>query len=890
MKKEIKTSSPIELSVTKPISLWNKDISVKPKDLFKQLGKMAIKGVSLNFSGVGESALDAIDAVGLKKEPGELAWLLIFRSLTSATAKIIHDYKDLFVNPPDEAELDRLSCKLADEFERIEVAIGLEFFKKPEEQPFLRSLVSPLSAWLEGLGLSSTNAATVSEHLSDYFTNALHEKWRDAAGDYIKLKEFFNTPFTQATEEAHNWKLYNNWLKSHVNSRMFAESFGVEKVYVPLRAFYEEKPDNGGKDSNDRDQIWKPKRVVFDLEKDFRVWLRDFSQESAVRFISGGPGSGKSTFAKIFASRIANETSIHTLFIPLHQFDATGNLIEAMGKYIQGNRFLSSNPLDAKNGKDRLFIIFDGLDELAMQGKAASEVANAFVEEVLTRIHHGNVQGLRRNVLITGRSIIIQSVEGRLRERKQISYVLPYLLKDGNKNHKEVYAGPKKVIAEDQRNQWWILYGKATGKGYHRLPEAMCRDSLKEITAQPLLNYLVALSYGRGRVIFTDDTTLNKVYADLIHEVYLRQWEEGRRTHVGRLSEDQFVRVLEEIALAVWHGDGLSATVSSIQEKCRSGNVQGYLDSFQEGAKDGVTRLLIAFYFRQGEVRRDGDPTFEFTHKSFGEYLCALRIIRGLKKIQKYRTEMLQGNPDDGWSEKVALEHWSELCAPTEMDQDLMRFIANEILEMHKGGDDLLALQLILAELLTYAINRGLPFPSSFVGKGFKEHLRLARNAEETLLGVHYCIAEVTGQTSRLGLATHAAFGEWIARLRGQREGGNKLGLKSLGFLDMNGYCLNFQDFYKANLKGANFTGAECWLVIFIKADLEKSVLEGANLFEANLEGANLLGANLARANLARANLEGANLKGAILEEANLEGANLKWANLEGTHLWEEGP
>lgn len=111
---------------------------------------------------------------------------------------------------------------------------------------------------------------------------------------------------------------------------------------------------------------------------------------------------------------------------------------------------------------------------------------------------------------------------------------------------------------------------------------------------------------------------------------------------------------MDEIALAVWHGDGRTATVASIREKFQSGGIARYLELFQEGAKAGVTRLLTAFYFRQSENRKDGDPTFEFTHKSFGEYLTALRIVRLLRQMEKQRRRQ-QEDPDDGWSEKEAL-------------------------------------------------------------------------------------------------------------------------------------------------------------------------------------------------------------------------------------------
>ncbi|MCI5190631.1 MAG: hypothetical protein D3905_12780, partial [Candidatus Electrothrix sp. AS4_5] len=274
---------------------------------------------------------------------------------------------------------------------------------------------------------------------------------------------------------------------------------------------------------------------------------------------------------------------------------------------------------------------------------------------------------------------------------------------------------------------------------------------------------------------------------DLIKAVDCRQYEEcGKgRVCVSELKKSEFLRVLEEIALAVWHGDGRTATVSSIREKFKSGRIETYLDRFQEGAKAGVTRLLTAFYFRQSENRRDGDPTFEFTHKSFGEYLTALRIIRLLRQMQKQRRRQ-EDDPDDGWSEKEALQHWTSFCAVTAIDWDLLRFISNEFRAMTQA--ELLALQAMVRELLSYTINQGLPFHEDFKDKGFKAHLHLAQNAEMALLAVHFHIAELTEQRSRLKLESEFAFGEWFRRVNGMGGCG-----RGLGFLDLSGYNLSSQ-------------------------------------------------------------------------------------------------
>ena len=85
----------------------------------------------------------------------------------------------------------------------------------------------------------------------------------------------------------------------------------------------------------------------------------------------------------------------------------------------------------------------------------------------------------------------------------------------------------------------------------------------------------------------------------------------------------------------------------------------------------------------------------------------------------------------------------------------------------------------------------------------------------------------------------------------------------------------------RADLRGANLSGA----------DLSGADLRGANLNGADLSGADLRGANLSYANLLGASLNDVNLwyvnfRHANLESVNLKGANLSDANLRGTNLW----
>jgi uncharacterized protein YjbI with pentapeptide repeats len=88
-----------------------------------------------------------------------------------------------------------------------------------------------------------------------------------------------------------------------------------------------------------------------------------------------------------------------------------------------------------------------------------------------------------------------------------------------------------------------------------------------------------------------------------------------------------------------------------------------------------------------------------------------------------------------------------------------------------------------------------------------------------------------------------------------------------------------------ADLRDANLGGANLRSVDLRSTDLRSVDLSGADLRDANLSGADLRYANLSGADLRDANLSGADLGGANLRYANLSGADLRDANLRSVDL-----
>ena len=869
-------------SVSKPVALWNKPIKANFKELFKSLGKGVINGAPGQWGEVAKDAVEATAALGLGSAPGEVAWLLIYRSLVEAIESLVKGNQELLFEKPNESDLDLLCDRLNHSLESIELRIDQDFFSRPKDLPILEPIKTAFADWLKYFSVNQAQALTISHRLPTYFVFALHEEWAKHPEKYASLKEL-NTPFTPANEREQSWQRYLAWLQKQVEEPMFLEAFGLKQVYVPLHAYYKQKI--GGKKSEEFERRIreddKYQRIVLDLEIELEAWLEKGDRNDAIRVISGGPGSGKSSFAKIFAANQAEKGKIPVLFIPLHHFEPSNDLVEAVAKFVRDDSFLRHNPLDKDKADSRLLIIFDGLDELAMQGKIATEIAQQFVREVQRKVERFNRSETCLQVLIGGRELVVQANSSDFRQPQQILHILPYFVTEDERTN---YIDDQNLLEQDQRQIWWQKYGYASGRGYDCLPEELNQNNLTEITAQPLLNYLVALSFDQQKK-FPIDGNLNAIYANLLTAVYERGWDD-RRQHaaIRGIEEKDFVRILEEIALASWHGDGRTTTVREIEAHCEHSSLKSLLEKFQESAKLGVTRLLTAFYFRESGVKEQ-EKTFEFTHKSFGEYLTAKRIVREVRLIHK-KLKDRQNDPDEGWDEREALKRWAILCGASVMDEYLFNFVVDEM--PLQNPLDVSDWQQTLCDLIGFMLRHGMPMERLTPRPDFQEENRQARNAEEALLALLNACARVTKTVLKIQWHTPEAFGIWISRLQGQRidtYANDVFYLNCLSFLDLQGCTLILKDFLAANLERANLQGANLQGANLQGANLEWTHLEWTHLEGANLEWANLVGATLVRANLQGANLEEAHLVGANLEWANLEGANLVGANLKGAIL-----
>ncbi|MBE9071467.1 pentapeptide repeat-containing protein [Microcystis sp. LEGE 08355] len=870
------------ISVSKPQNIWKRQVKVNLRSLFSTLGKATLNGAFLKWDDLAENGVEVLDDLGLSRTPGELAGLLIIRSLMEAMKGLLKSNADLLPQEVEKLSLKELYRQITDFLEEPELILDQDFFEHPERLPIVAPIQAAFLRWLttNNLITNSQEAQSLSNRLPAYFVLALQEQWKDKRDEYSLLLDEIDTPFNNAWKRERGWLHYRAWLQKQIDEPIFWETFSLKQIYVPLRGFYEEEI----KATPDTDYHREPsyKRIVIKLQEQLETWLEAAKSDDAIRLLTGGPGSGKSSFCKVFAAQQARLEK-QVLYIPLHRLSFSTDLVTAVKTFVQHDGFLPENPLEPSDQDLRLLIIFDGLDELSMQGKIAQEVAQNFINEVREQVKSFNNNKTRLQVLISGRDVVVQSNKNNFKKPRQIITILPYWVANSDN-----FSDDDNLLKVDQRHQWWQQYGQAKGKNYAQLPTELSGKNLQEITAQPLLNYLIALTFERGEVQFSQETNLNNIYDNLLKAVYERGYEKNSRGHraIEGITEKDFVLILMEIALSCWHGNGRTTTVREIKEHCENNGLKNLLknfqDSFQSDSQGSITRLLTAFYFRESGDLRGSEKTFEFTHKSFGEYLTARRIVDRVKQIHR-KLQDSENDYDNDYDPREALIAWATLCGPTAIDEYLFSFIVNQM--QLQSPDEVKQWQKTLGHLIEYLLVKGMPMEKTNC-PNFQEEMRQARNAEEALLAVFNACGRVTEEIFPIQWPSPEAFGNWLARLQGQRIDYEPMFvLDCLSFLDLQNCLLICRDLYRANLEGANLAGANLVGANLEEANLEGAYLEGANLEGANLVGANLEEANLAGANLVGANLEEANLAPALLTGANLVGANLVGANLEGAYL-----
>jgi uncharacterized protein YjbI with pentapeptide repeats len=687
----------------------------------------------------------------------------------------------------------------------------------------------------------------------------------------------------------------------------------LRHIYIPLQV----KPlTSNGEELQDLPihiHAWAAQKLCEDRSK-------------AILFIQGEAGRGKSVFCRMFADLVRRELAFTPILIRLRDVLTLGDtLTETLEKQLENFDFTKDKSW-LTNKNQRFLFIFDGFDELILQGRSTGGLKYFLgqVEKFQSDSHH--------RILITGRPLAMQGIERSAFREKCLERVK--LLPMNNE------------IRNDWLRKWTEKSGGVELAAFIEFLKACPTDVEDKLAREPLLLYVLARIHREGAIGVNDLIGTSgmaakvKVYDKAIEWVLAKQRDSlNEKMFDYQLTIEELRQLLTEVSVCVIQSGGEIAKVNAIEyrlTKDTHNNLKETFDKILTTATDdkkALNNLLTTFYLQPARGDREG--SVEFAHKSFGEFLFAERIKEAIcdwssvTKTRKGEEDQIKQNdlewqiydllgygcltPDivdylremlansDDWQPLRLFERlnsfWESWCEGEFIDrtednlpQKKKKILAEQMperesrlgirqVDVYTG----LNVLILLLELHRYAKSRDeckdriIFYPSG--------ESQLDEYTNRLLKVIHYSDSISIGAfCQNLGLSFIGA-NLISANLSGAD-------LSSVNFLcaELNGANLN-----RAYLSGANLNGAELNGANLNRANLSHAYLHNAHLFHANLSGADLRVADLScadlnnayffDADLSDAYLNGANLSGAVLSRANLSDANLSRANLSGANL-----
>jgi len=178
-------------------------------------------------------------------------------------------------------------------------------------------------------------------------------------------------------------------------------------LYVPLRA---QPLDISGKKTNE-----SPVGIHAWAEK-----LLEQAEPRQIGFIEGEAGRGKSVFCRMFAAAVNLE--LYPTFIPIlirlrDVRKLESNLTQTLETHLQDLDFVTSDGGWLTDENTRFLLIFDGFDELLLQGRESGGL-----KELIQQL--GDFQrNSHHQCLVTGRPLALQGVDRMLSQTKNLQRV-----------------------------------------------------------------------------------------------------------------------------------------------------------------------------------------------------------------------------------------------------------------------------------------------------------------------------------------------------------------------------------------------------------------------------------------------------------------------------------
>ena len=684
--------------------------------------------------------------------------------------------------------------------------------------------------------------------------------------------------------------------------QVLGESFTLQEIYVPLQA--QPIDDNGNPD---------PTQSPVNLKFWARDLLTDEEQARKIIFIQAGPGRGKSAFCQIFADMVRQHLhpSWTPILIRLRDITTFENSFEKTLQTAVGWNFAKDGWLTDRN--TRFLFLLDGFDELLLE-RRTSEGLRDFLWQVddFQRSCQQNPERGHR-ILITGRPLALQGIEGRMPPNLNRVEILPL-----DDRQMSLWLG-----------QWEKLAGPKKAQAFKTfLQDAHCPNRFRELAREPLLLYLLAAMHRDGELAVEmvegncQICDRIRIYEKSLDWVLTQQRPDWLTQKLTEQEIDDLKLILAEAGLCVVQAGGESAPVSMIEDRLQEEPFAKTLIERTQQYQDGtiLKNALTAFYLEAGDDRIT-DGSVEFTHKSFGEFLCAQRLKDSLTDWsqlgnRRRRQEFYVSTEEMAWEiydllgygglTPEIVDHLMALLSTSSdfsnpdvvvllfrrLERFYWRWCNGDFIDLSEGTLP----QRKTRQFQAYGLQIGQRRVDIYTGLNvlilLLELHRYTKNRQDLkdCIDFYPCGEKSSGTFDRGRLLRVVSYSDSFGRGEFSAIVGSFLSQANLQSAYLSGAFLGGVNLHGVNLHSAFLCGAYLRGVDFHEADLGDASLNGAFLRRANFHKANLAEVKLRDADLAGANLQGANLReadlsGSYLRDTDLRGANLNGANLRGAYL-----
>ena len=203
-------------------------------------------------------------------------------------------------------------------------------------------------------------------------------------------------------------------------------------------------------------------------------------------------------------------------------------------------------------------------------------------------------------------------------------------------------------MAAEIQQQWLLNWEKLAGREktwqfQAFLQNQQCPKQVKSLAREPLLLYLLAALHRDGELqesqLTGDDPVAVRIqiYEKALDWVLTRQRSDNGadlNPKITGLDPGDLRTILAEAGLCVVQSGGESAAIALIEERLKddAGAKQLLAQAKQNADQHPLKNALAAFYLKSTE---GSENQIEFFHKSFGEFLCAERLVESLLRWTK---------------------------------------------------------------------------------------------------------------------------------------------------------------------------------------------------------------------------------------------------------------